>query len=354
MTLTVLNVAYALAAVGPGAVGGSEQVLSAIDRGLVEHGHRSLVVAPIDSETFGVLYPTIELPRLLDGRARAHAVEHTRRAIHRALRDWEVDLVHLHGMDFYEYVREIDVPVLVTLHLPFGSYLPVALSSAPAHVDFHCVSESQRRAAPTYLRLLPTIENGIRIPPQRPDVRRGSHVVALGRICPEKGFHLALDAAHRAGAPLRIAGQLFEYSTHVEYFTRELLPRFDESRRFIGPVHGEAKWRLLAEASCVLIPSLVDETSSLVAMEALACGTPVVALARGALPEIVRGGETGFLVSDVNEMAEAIQRVRGGVIDSRECRRSALERFTAERMIARYLDRYTAIARASARRSTAV
>lgn len=354
MTLTVLNVAYALATVGPSAIGGSEQVLSAIDRGLVEHGHRSLVVAPAGSEAYGTLYPTIELPRLLDGSARAAAVEQTRRAIDRAMREWEVDVVHLHGLDFYEYVGGIETPALVTAHLPFASYLPAALAGAPTHVSFHCVSESQRRTAPSFLRLLSTIENGVRIPPPRAEWRRGGHVVALGRICPEKGFHLALDAARRAGVELRIAGQLFEYTTHVEYFTHELLPRLDASRRFVGPVHGDPKWRLLAEASCVLIPSLVDETSSLVAMEALACGTPVVAFARGALPEIVRSGETGYVVSDVEEMAEAIACVRSGAIDSRACRRSAVERFAVERMISRYLDRYAALARASERSSTIV
>lgn len=352
--LTVVNVAYALATVGPNAIGGSEQVLSEIDRALVEHGHRSVVVAPLGSQCFGTLYATAGLPSPLDAVARARAVDETRRVLRRALSELDVDLVHLHGLEFYEYVRDVDVPVLVTLHLPFRCYVPEALVSAPAHVRFHCVSESQRRTAPPHLALLPTIENGVRIPRERPDWFKRDYVVALGRICPEKGFHLALEAAHRTGAELVIGGRLFEYSEHVEYFKRELLPRLDDARRFIGPVHGEDKLRLLAEAACVVVPSLIDETSSLVAMEALASGTPVVAFRRGALPEIVRDGKTGFLVSDVDEMAKAIQRVRDGAIDPQACRRVARERFSIGRTVARYLNNYAAMTRTTQARWSVV
>ena len=101
--------------------------------------------------------------------------------------------------------------------------------------------------------------------------------MALGRICPEKGYHIALDAAARAGVPMVLAGEVFRYPAHEQYFRDEIAPRLDASRRFIGPVGLHRKRRLLSEARCLLAPSLAPETSSLVAMEALACGTPVIA-----------------------------------------------------------------------------
>jgi glycosyltransferase involved in cell wall biosynthesis len=203
----------------------------------------------------------------------------------------------------------------------------------------HCVSASQQAHCPPSGALLPYIPNGVPLERLHTRVRKRGYALALGRICPEKGYHLALDAAIRAGVPLVLAGELFRYRAHEEYFAGEILPRLENgTRRFIGPVAAARKRRLLAGARCLLIPSLVEETSSLVAMEALACGTPVIAFPAGALREIVEHGRTGFLVSDAHEMAEAI--AQAAEIDPEECRRVACERFSAERMVARYMDRY--------------
>jgi glycosyltransferase involved in cell wall biosynthesis len=170
-------------------------------------------------------------------------------------------------------------------------------------------------------------------------VRKRCYALALGRICPEKGYHLALDAAAAARIPLVLAGELFRYRAHEDYFETELKPRLDgRNRRFIGPVALERKRRLLAGARCLLVPSLVSETSSLVSMEAMACGTPVIAFPSGALSEIVEHGRTGYLVNDVHEMAEAIRAV--GAIDPEECRRVARERFSSRSMLARYFEVY--------------
>jgi glycosyltransferase involved in cell wall biosynthesis len=119
-------------------------------------------------------------------------------------------------------------------------------------------------------------------------------------------------------------------------------PLLARERRFLGPVGFERKRRLLAAASCVLLPSLAPETSSLVAMEALAAGTPVIAYPSGALAEIVEDGRTGFLVRDVDEMAAATRRV--GEIDPGTCRAAARERFGVTRMTQAYLDRYRRLA----------
>jgi glycosyltransferase involved in cell wall biosynthesis len=159
----------------------------------------------------------------------------------------------------------------------------------------------------------------------------------MGRVCPEKNFEAAVDAAKRAGVRLVIAGEVFAYEEHERYFRDVLLPRLDDERIFVGPVSMPHKRRLLARARCVLIPSRVEETSSLVAMEALACATPVIAAPAGALPEIVRDGVTGFIT---NDFAAAIARI--GAIDRAACRREAEERFDARRMTAEYLRLYAA------------
>jgi len=183
------------------------------------------------------------------------------------------------------------------------------------------------------------IENGIPLElfPQE-TVRKERYALALGRICPEKGFHLALDAAERAGFPLWIGGTVFPYEEHERYFQRELLPRIKPPHRYLGPVGFTRKVRLLARARCLLVPSLVPETSSLVAMEALACGTPVVAFPSGELPRLIECGKTGFLATDAGEMAVAI--TNSDQLSPGECQRQARLRFSGDHMVGRYIAVY--------------
>jgi len=167
---------------------------------------------------------------------------------------------------------------------------------------------------------------------------KGSYALSLGRVCPEKAFHLALDAAHQAGMPLLLAGQVFPYDLHLKYFNQQIVPRLDRMRRFVGPLRFSRKRSLLSRARCLLITSSVAETSSLVAMEALACGTPVVAFRSGALPEIVDHGETGYIVDTVDEMAAALRAVDS--LDPEKCRAVARRQFSSHVMAARYLALY--------------
>lgn len=164
----------------------------------------------------------------------------------------------------------------------------------------------------------------------------------LGRVCPEKGQHLALRAAHAAGVALLLGGAVFGYPAHRDYFAQQVRPLLDRRRRFLGPVGFARKRRLLAAARCLLIPSLAAETSSLVAMEAAACGTPVIAFRAGALAEIVEDGRTGFLVGSVDDMAAAIART--GIIDPATCRAVAAARFDERRMTDDYLALYARLA----------
>lgn len=339
----MLSVAYPFAPVVPDAVGGAEQVLGALDRMLVARGHGSLVIACERSRTAGTLLPVPAVRGVIDDAARAAGHAAVRRVIREALAAHPVDIVHLHGIDFPAYLPS-GVPVLVTLHLPPGWYPPEAFAAGRPDTHLVCVSASQQRACPPGIRLLPPIGNGVEAGLPAGRLTRRHFALALGRVCPEKGFHLALDAAACAGLPLLIGGKVFPYEAHRRYFDREVRPRLAGGHRFLGPVGGARKRRLLAAARCLLVPSLAAETSSLAAMEAMAAGTPVVAFRSGALAEIVEPGVTGFLVEpgDVGGMARAMEAV--GRIDPEACRAAARTRFSMERMGGCYLDLYRRLA----------
>ena len=343
--LTVLNVAYPLAPTGPDAVGGSEQILTALDRALVAEGHTSIVLAMEGSQAEGELV-TYSAPRPdqpISEEVCSAQRRKVARAMARVLRTRAVDVIHMHGLDFHFYLPPPGLPVLATLHLPPDWYPERVWECTRPNTWLNCVSQDQVDHTWPNHRMLPPIPNGVPVDllgAIRP--RKCGYALMLARVCPEKGLHLGLRAAHAAGSPLLIGGEIFPYPVHRDYFGNEVKPLLDRQRRYLGPLGFPRKRRLLAGARCLLVPSLVPETSSLVAMEAAACGTPVIAFANGALPEVVEHGRTGFIVEDENAMAEAIGRV--GEIDPEVCRQVARERFTLGRMTAAYLARYQQLA----------
>jgi glycosyltransferase involved in cell wall biosynthesis len=341
--LTIVSVAFSLAAVSPDAVGGAEQILCEIDRGLVRRGHTSLVIACPESKIAGTLIPTISSRGPIRDEAWIAAHEAIRSALSFALKRYAVDVVHMHGVDFSDYLPTAAVPVLATLHLPLNWYSDAALRPLRPATHLHCVSRFQRELGPLHISLLPDIENGIRsdLFSEPLPARKGNFVMALGRICPEKGFHLALEAAKRVDAPMLLAGQVFPFEAHERYFAEQISPQLDRRRRYIGPIGFEQKRRLVSRARCLVIPSLVPETSSLVAREALACGTPVVAFAQGTLPSVIQHGKTGFLVRAVDEVADAIRAC--GSLNPADSRDAAKEFLDSETMVEKYIATYQQI-----------
>jgi glycosyltransferase involved in cell wall biosynthesis len=337
MSLTALNVAYPFAPVRPDAAGGAEQIVAALDRGLVAAGCRSLVLACAGSQTLGELTTLEVATDAIDEPARADAWARWRAVIAELQRRHAPDVTHLHGIDFAHYLPSAGRTV-VTLHLPLDWYAPSALAAARADLHLHGVSASQCARAPAQARLGEPIANGVDLDALRPGGAKHGYALWLGRICPEKGAHFAIEAAQRAGVPLLLAGHAFGYEAHRRYFAEEVAPRLGPRARFVGAVGGVRKRRLLAGARCLLLPSLAEETSSLVAMEALACGTPVVAFRRGALPELIDHGRTGYLVDDVEAMAQAVAACAS--LSGALCRAEAERRFPQSLMVARYLALY--------------
>ncbi|HET7102249.1 MAG TPA: glycosyltransferase [Terriglobia bacterium] len=342
MAMTVLNVAFAFAPVGPGAVGGAEQILTELDGALTAAGHNSLVLACEGSQAAGTLFSTPLLGSdLYDADSRRWSCKQRQACFDRILSQYEVDLIHMHGLDFYEYKLPPEIPVLVTLHLPVSWYPQEIWSRCSGSIQFQCVSETQRRSCPPELRDAPIILNGVALPACTES--KSDFGLALGRICPEKNQHEALEAGSLAGVRVLLGGQVFPYQDHRTYFYERIMPLLNGHEpmvhEFLGPLAPLRKQQLLGQAQCLLHPTLAPETSSLVAMEALAAGTPVIAYPSGALPEIVDDGVTGFLVHDVEEMAIAIDHV--DQIRPEDCRAAARQRFSRERMIQDYFQLYS-------------
>jgi glycosyltransferase involved in cell wall biosynthesis len=343
MPLTVVSLAYPFVPIGRDTVGGTEQALAILDQALVDDGHRSIVIGSEGSRVAGTL---AETPRLADSTVPDQAMWDWAYGIHeatlaRVLREEDVDVVHLHGVDFERYLGTGAAPVLATLHLPPHNYPPDVWRPHGSLRLVNCVSNYSRRQYDPFAAMA-VIPYGIDLDQFRPAAGKDEFVLALGRITPEKGFHLALDAARQAGLKLILGGKVPPFADAVRYFEEEIRPRLDADRQFVGPIALAERTELLARARCVVIPSLVNETGPLVAFEALASGTPVVAFAVGALPDNVDHGRTGFLVNSVEEMARAMQQASW--LDPHECRRVARARWSSERMGRDYLGLYKALA----------
>lgn len=351
--MRILYISYPLLTVSEDSAGGAEQVLWTLEREMTRRGVVTVVAASAGSRVAGELFPTGEPSRDfddLDRRNREHQdgiIEFIRG---RAREVRPFDLVHDHSGSFWQRAAEVDVPLLATLHLPRSFYPSHYFEDIAAGVSFNCVSDSQARSFAGVSALMGVVANGIALDLFEPsrlesnsfESRAGprSGLLWLGRICPEKAPHLALEIAGRAGLPITLAGQVYPFSYHQHYFDNAVASRLASmpNAAFVQSPSSELKRRLLRQAEAVLITSQVDETSSLVAMEAAASGTPVIASRRGAVPEIVREGVTGFLVDGVEDGVRALSRL--GTIDPSVCARHAHGAFAGATMAESYTQLY--------------
>lgn len=345
--MNILSVAYPLFPVRPDSGGGAEQVLASIDRGLINAGHTSIVIAAKGSQIAGELIEAAAIMGEITDEVRQLVQRTHLQCIEQALQEYPIDLVHFHGLDFYSYLPERSVPMLATLHLPVSFYPEWIFMDS--HVQLNCVSHMQADSVPSGIRL-PVVLNGIDICRFAKPARKKDFLLMLSRICPEKGIHIALEIAHRLDLPLVIAGPVHSFRDHQAYFSECVQPLLDRKRQYIGEVGPEAKAALFGEARCVMIPSRVAETSSLVAMEAISSGTPVIAFRSGALPEVIEDGETGFIVNSEDEMLEAVRRSAN--ISRDTCRRIAQLRFDGCRMVNEYLRLYDSVIESACSRAS--
>jgi glycosyltransferase involved in cell wall biosynthesis len=335
--LSILYTAYPLLTVTPESAGGAEQMLLAVERKIAAAGHQTKVAASAGSQVHGSsLLPTGQPVNGLDQydqREREHnacILEYVGTHVN------EFDLIHDKSGSFFRHAAECPVPVLATLHLPRSFYREEWFRNSPRSLNFNCVSWSQASRFMDFPNPPSVVENGIEVQDFPFTTAKDDYLLWFGRICEEKAPHLAIAVAQKAGFPLVIAGQVYPFRCHQDYFDREIRPHLFEgsSVRFIDTPRQGEKLELLRHARALLLTSTVEETSSLVAMEAMACGTPVVAFRRGAFPEIVADSETGILVDSLDQMVAELSDVRR--ISPQACRERVERLFTANRMAQEY------------------
>ncbi|HMF89461.1 MAG TPA: glycosyltransferase [Candidatus Angelobacter sp.] len=347
MNMRILYIAYPLLTVSEDSAGGAEQVLWTLAREMSRRGIDTTVAASAGSDVAGRLFVTGDPCSQTDDferRNHDHQARIVELVCHRRRAGAAFDLVHDMSGSFWPRAMEFDAPLLATLHLPRHFYPPHLFENIPANVSFSCVSQTQAGTFHSLGALAGVVANGIALDRFALSVDKGGEkprgLLWLGRICEEKAPHLALEIAQRSGVSITLAGQVYPFSYHQNYFEEEVIPRLQQipGATFLSAPSAQTKRRLLRQAQAVLITSQVEETSSLVAMEAAASGTPVIAFARGALQEIVRDGVTGFLIENVEEAARAVRRL--GEIDPGVCVRHTHQHFSGSTMAEKYCELY--------------
>ena len=309
-----------------------ELFVSLLTEGLVARGVDVTLFATADSVTTARLVAVAPTGYSEDPSLDAKVYEsmHIAAAFERA---GEVDLIH-NSADFVPltYTRLVTTPVVTTIH-GFGSDATLPAYQAYAdRVSYVAISDADRHPGLEYAA---TIRHGIDVAAFEFQERSGAHLAFFGRIHPDKGTAVAIDVAEQAGLPLLIAGIVQDEA----YFRREVEPRIDGERvRYLGSVGPQARQEVLGGARALLHLIDFDEPFGFSVVEAMACGTPVIAYPRGSMPELITPAVDGFLVHTPQEAVTAV--VAAAALDRTAVRRSAATRFSVDRMVDEYLALY--------------
>ena len=346
--MRIAQVAPPFETIPPTRYGGTERIVATLTDALVRAGHEVTLFAPGDSKTAARLHPTVD-----------EALWHAEPPLADLNPFWSVtldavwahaddfDVIHSH-LDYWGFplANNVRVPVLTTLHGRLDLRELQWVYRRFRDVPLVSISDAQREPV-AWANFVATVYHGIDMDEFTFNPRPESHLAFLGRIAPEKGLDTAIQVARRADKPLRIAARqplrhggdanVRADRRHYEHDVKPLLDR--RHARLIGEVDGPQKNEFLRTSAALLFPIRWPEPFGLVMIEAMACGTPVIAFRQGSVPEIVEHGVTGFICDDEDDMVAAIERI--DEIDRAKCRQVAEQRFSVKRMASDYVRLYS-------------
>ena len=335
--MRIAQVAPLMEAVPPKLYGGTERIVAYLTDELVAMGHEVTLFASGDSLTTAALVPGSAQALRLDSSTRDYIAPLIAMLETVAMRAQDFDVIHLH-CDYlgYPVLRRAGTPFLATLHgrldLPELRPLYKTFSDVPVV----SISNAQRGPLPEAL-YLDTIHHGLPEGLLRPGTGCGGYLAFLGRISPEKAPDRAIRIAAAAGMRIKIAAKIDRVDRN--YFKEEVEPLLAQPHvEFIGEIGEDRKPQFLGEAAGLLFPIAWPEPFGLVMIEAMACGTPVVAIRGGSVSEVIDHGVTGFVVEDESAAAAAAQKLC--LLDRTQIRRVFEQRFTVHRMAADYVRAY--------------
>jgi glycosyltransferase involved in cell wall biosynthesis len=340
--MKIAQVAPLIEAVPPKFYGGTERVVAYLTDALVELGHEVTLFASGDSLTKATLAPIWPRALRLDPNVLDYFAPVFMELEMVARRAHEFDMIHAH-LDYFGYplLRLLDVPSVTTLHGRLDLPELPPLYDLYGDVPVVSISNSQRAPLPQ-ANYVATILHGLPKDLLAKGPGTGGYLAFLGRISPEKAPDAAIRIAARAGMPLKIAAKIDKVD--AEYFKTTIEPLLSQGHvEFIGEIAEHQKSEFLGNAAGLLFPIAWREPFGLVMIEAMACGTPVIAFENGSVPEVLEDGVTGFIVQNENQAVDAVRKI--GMLDRDRIRAEFDRRFTAQTMAQNYLKLYARLAR---------
>jgi glycosyltransferase involved in cell wall biosynthesis len=339
--MKIAQVAPLHESVPPRLYGGTERVVAYLTDELVKQGHEVTLFASGDSETLAELRPVCERALRLEGKKVIDPLAHHMRMLEMVAQEaTDFDILHYH-VEYLHFslARRLRVPNVTTLHgrLDIEDIHPMYREFE--EMPLVSISLAQQMPMP-WANWIATVYHGLPEDLHVAQEKRGDYLAFLGRICPEKGVDRAIEIARRAGMPLKIAAKVDAVDqAYFEAKIRKLLA--DPLVEFVGEIGEREKSDFLGHAYALLFPIDWPEPFGLAMIEAMACGTPVIAFRRGSVPELVDEGATGYIVDDIDEAVKAVERLE--TLDRRTCREVFERRFSARRMCADYVAAYRQI-----------
>ncbi len=336
--MRIAQVAPLYESVPPKLYGGTERVVSYLTEELVRQGHDVTLFASGDSITSAKLRPVCKRALRLEGSKVVDPLAHHLWMIEMVAREASrFDVVHFH-VDYLHFpvTRRQKIAALTTLHGRLDIPDLVPLYREFREMSVVSISDAQRAPLP-WVNWIGTVYHGLPENLYKPRFHPGKYLVFLGRISPEKRVDRAIEIARRAGVPIRIAAKVD--AVDQEYFDSQIRSLLDHPLvEYVGEIGERDKNEFLGNARALLFPIDWPEPFGLVMIEAMACGTPVIAYPMGSVPEIVDEGVTGLIVNDIDAGARAVERV--GTLSRTRCRQVFEERFSIGRMAREYAKIY--------------